>query len=117
MPIKVFYKLETSNHDGYCSGDECEYTESDKTYVLSDHDLSDFCGHDLDKVLLDYNNGNRADMNADIYQALVKIEQQLPQPDVGGGSSYCGLSKECKQKNLDRHDYRITIIDMEEEDD
>ena len=102
MKAKITARLETSDHDGYCSGEECEYKckiikrivnapDQYKTYKYGE--IDDLSEYDWEKL--------------------------LEPPELGEGSSYCSLSPECEENNLGVHDYRYTIISVElgDEDD
>lgn len=84
--VKIYYTLELSDHDGYCSGGECEYSIKEKTYkTLVDDNLLDPCeGKQGYKIF-------------------------IPKPEVNCGSGYCELSPECVHENLGIHAHRIKI--------
>ena len=100
MKAKIIAKLETSDHDGYCSDAECEYKIETKTYIV---DLPEkYNIYTKDK--LNFYNKNDED-------EFIKL---LPVPELNYyESQFCDLSEECSQHNLKRHDYKYTIIDIE----
>ena len=96
MKVKIVSKLETSDHDGYCSDDECEYEVKVVETIV---DLpTQYKSHSKGKL----NNLNEFDW-----------EKLLPVPIVLGGSGYCCVDKECEAHGLGQHDYRYTILSVE----
>jgi hypothetical protein len=88
--IRISAKLETSDHDGYCSGGECEYECKE---VVHEYDLQ---------------NGDVTDID------LADYAKFLPFPIIDtGGSGYCGVSSRCSRAGLAKHDYRYTIHSVE----
>jgi hypothetical protein len=96
--MNVKYRLETSEHgDGWCSGSECEYncTVLEHTIPMNESLFGNEINHeDLTEAQRNY------------------IEKYIPEPKVDGGSGYCQLSEECKERGLTKHDYRITILNI-----
>lgn len=94
--VRVTYINETSGHDGYCSGEECEYKKgyAMKTFTVPDH----YKQHPLGLVT----NWKESDWIT-----------LLDEPDTGCGSGFCKLSDECKEHGLHNHDYRHTILCLE----
>ena len=96
--INIEAKLETSDHDGYCSGEENDYectinnylVELPKNIIVNEEDLTP-------KKLLDIN---------------YNWESLLPEPNLHGDSFYCYISDESKKHGLGCHDYRYTIISV-----
>ena len=85
MKVKITAKLEISDHDGYCSGGECEYTHNIEDYIIDIPDEEYYDG-----------------INWIIF---------LPTPKINNyGSYYCDNSNKSVEVNLDRHDFRYTII-------
>ena len=83
----IDYTVETSDHDGYCSGSECEYDSYrlNTSFVIpSDIDISvkKWCKYRL---------------------------KEKHESEMGGGSGYCDLSNESILHNLDLHECRVTI--------
>ena len=98
LKAKINAKLETSDHDGYCSGEECEYDVKTVTYIV-----------DLPNEYKNYPQGKL--LNIDEFD--VDWENYLPKPILNNGSGYCGLSEECVNHKLDIHDYKYTILSVE----
>lgn len=93
MKVKIVYELEISDHDGYCSGNECEYTKECKEYIVEIPD-------DENIDLLDLHGFN------DLYW-----KDLLPRVNIDTwGSGYCDSSKECYENNMDKHSYRYRIV-------
>ncbi len=87
MEFKIKAKLEISNHDGWCSDNECDYSCFINKYII--------------KVPNDIKYYNNFDFTT-----------LLPIPDINYGSYYCELNKNCKNNNLERHEYKYTILYM-----
>ena len=83
VDILVKYKITISDHDGYCSGSECELTTKEYKKLLKNipelDDIRDYAKY-ADRVYT-----NR-------------------------GSGYCNLNQEVIEEGLDRHDYNISVI-------
>ena len=97
MKVKIISNLETSDHDGYCSGEDCEYKiKVVKTIV----DLpTKYKFHSKGKI----NNLDEFDW--------IKL---LPEPELNlSGSYYCDVDEECEANGLGRHDYKYTILSVE----
>lgn len=99
MKAKITARLEISDHDGYCSGDECEYSSSivvKKVDVPEEYD--------------DYGYGKINNLNE------YNWEQFLEPPELDDRgyhcSYYCCLSDECIAHGLNVHDYRYTILSV-----
>ncbi len=85
MKFKIVAKLEISDHDGWCSGGECEYTHTIKNYIVNIPDEEYYDG--------------------------INLINFLPTPEINTwGSYYCDLSDESKKNNLSNHDYKYTIV-------
>lgn len=88
----VTAKLETSHHDGGCSGDECDYECTEATT------------HEL-QIPTDTVPANLA-----AYAPL------LPDPDIYElrQSYWCELSEKCVESGLGKHDFRYTVTAVTE---
>lgn len=90
--VKVKAKLEIADHDGYCSGGECEYSCSIKEYII---DAPYYTPNDTSDLNLQY---------------LIDL---LPEPKIDTwGSGYCDLSDECKLNDLYKHSHKYTILEV-----
>jgi hypothetical protein len=88
--VKITVKLEISDHDGYCSGSESEYT-----YVIK-------------KYIRHIKTSNISQYNDSFWINL------LPEPKINyWGSFYCDLSEDSKKHKLGKHEYRYTIKKVE----
>ncbi len=95
--IKITTLLETSDHDGYCSGDECYYESEEKVFILS-----------TPKEYIDFPIGLVEKYDEEF------IKNLLPKPKINmNGSYYCKNSKMSEEKDLGLHDYRYNIINVE----
>jgi hypothetical protein len=98
MQAIITAKLETSTHDGYCSGEENEYKVKINTYTVN---LSE-----------KYKNLTRGKLT-DIDEYVDDLIELLPIPNVEGDSYYCDISPLSKLNNLGAHAYRYTVISIE----
>jgi hypothetical protein len=89
--------LEISDHDGYCSGEECEYESKQIVHLCN-----------IPSFYEDYEIGNINDLiEHDWLQYLPELELNTHE------SYYCNLSDECEEAELEKHDYRYTILNVE----
>ena len=99
IKIKLKVRVETSDHTGYCSDNECEYIDKiiTRTFIPRSNDCLKETGE------IDW----------------AKIESMdwggyLGTPDVNINGSYCcTLSNECEEADLGLHEYRHTIKSVE----
>ena len=90
---RITATLETNDHDGYCSSEECEYK---KKIVKVNIAVPDRCCL--------YPVGEIKDAYLDIY----KWANHLPVPEVNvEGSEYCRYH--CPEGGVGKHEYRYTI--------
>ncbi len=88
MKVLLIVKLEISDHDGYCSGGECEYICKRIRYI---------------RTIPDENVNKSVE---DPYWISL-----LPEPNINMyGSGYCELSEECIKNDIGYHEYRYTIL-------
>ena len=78
-------KIEISDHDGYCSGEECTYT----SWIEFRDDIKELS--DVDRL---------------------KKEKDLDLQHDTDQSHYCTPSDECKEHDMDVHESRVTILPM-----
>lgn len=96
MKAKITTRLETLDHDEYCSGEECEYECKIIEHIINAPEQYKNSKPDKINDLSEYN-----------------WENFLKPPELGGGSCYCFLSSKCEENKLGLHDYRYTIISVE----
>ncbi len=97
--IKVL--LETSDHDGYCSDNECNYLVLEQEHIIYNVSVP----NDLpDGEILDYNNEQEQ-----YFLSLLPKLNLFDSSDKTYKSGYCNLSSKCKNNNLSNHDYRYNI--------
>lgn len=87
ITLRITFKEEVSDHNGYCSGEECElYTQIYKKVVEVD--------------------------TKEITNNLQYYRKYANAIDVGGmGGSYsCRVSDEVTKSGLNRHDVRISVL-------
>lgn len=97
MKAVIEYVLEVSDHDGYCSGEECDYKQESKMYII-----------DVPDDLKDVPEG--------VYENPARYDwtPYLPRPKINQfGSGYCHISTKAQYARLERHDYRFNIIRVE----
>jgi hypothetical protein len=90
IKVKITVKLETSDHDGYCSGNESEYKSIIKKYIrnIKSNDISEY--NDAFWIHL------------------------LPEPKINYWNSYyCDNSKDSIKYGLEKHEFRYTILKVE----
>jgi len=91
---KITARLETSDHDGYCSGDECKYKR--KTVRVKTRVPEEFEEHAIGEIFFPEN-----------YNWI----KHLPVPKINiDGSEYCGFNY---ANGLCRHSYRYTLLKVE----
>lgn len=76
---KVKYKIEESDHDGYCSGGECEYKSFSRVETV---EKKGFEQPKIGEVIME---------------------------EAGGGSYFCGLSEQASKAGLKEHQRRKTL--------
>lgn len=96
--VKVSATLHISDHDGYCSDEECDLTKESVEAVV------DVPKQYMRQVVT---SGAAPLHPTDVWEAL------LPTPTVNFGSGYCKLSAPCVALDLERHDYRYTVHAVE----
>ncbi len=83
----ILAKLEISDHDGYCSGNECVYKSKNKKYIRTIPE---------DKV--------NKPINDPYWIELLQCS------NINNTGSYnCKLSRQCIERNLGFHEYKYTI--------
>ena len=89
-PIKfrVTFQEEKTDHDGYCSDNECTYSSRVYTKIVTFQSKSE-----IPKTLAGF----------------AKFADPVVEACNQGGSGYCGLSDEAKDAGLINHDSRITV--------
>lgn len=98
--LKITALLETSDHDGYCTDNECEYATKTETYIV---DFPEDFRNDLPIGVLDEENRHNH-----YWKSL------LPKPELNNsGSHYCSRSKECMYADLGCHDYLYKVLSVE----
>lgn len=105
MRLKITIKFESSSHDGYCSGEECDYESETITKIVDEENI------DFDHTNIVEEDG-RYFMNCCLLPNIDKFFQKEIN-DINHGSGYCELSFESTQHNLGTHDYRITPLRIE----
>ena len=96
--VKVVATLYVSDHDGYCSGGECDLSEECVSAVV-----------DVPKCYL-----QQAAASGTVPLHPVKVwEALLPKLTLNEGSYYCDLSARCVAKDLGQHDYRYEVQAVE----
>lgn len=102
--LRIEYMYESSNHDGYCSGNECEYAIENCTHI-STRIPKEYTNYDVGTEL--------KDVPFD-YEHLVHLcEPGFPGFGPYYQSGYCELSDECIVRNLDKHDFRVTVTSVQ----
>ena len=89
VPVQITFKEEVSDHDGYCSGGECELTT--RIYKKVIH-------VDVGEI------ANRLEYFTKYADEVICNED---------GSYYCDLSDDAKNAGLQNHDHRVTVLNVE----
>lgn len=98
LAVRVCATLFTSDHDGYCSGAECELEERDVEYTVD--------------VPVAY--WLQATMEGTVPLEPTSVWAELyPDPIEGGGSGFCALDPACEALGLDRHEHKLTVHSVE----
>jgi len=93
--VSLTCKVEKSDHDGYCSGDECEYSVENITQIVNYPSKGDLkIGDKIDPELI---SGS---------EYLNSFEPCLNY----SGSRFCDNSVESNKNGLELHDFKITVI-------
>ena len=96
MKARITAKLETSDHDGYCSGEDCYYESEMKIFIIDNIPKN---------MEIKFNEKDFPDwINYLDYESKGSSFSQ---------SGYCGLDDESIKNGLDRHEYKYTIILVE----
>ena len=96
--LKIKAKLETSNHCGYCTGEECRYKVKKKYYYVDIPDDK--------KWMKELKIGTKFKISDYHWESL------LPIPDVFRGFWTCSCTDEVVKSGLSVHDYRYTILSV-----
>ena len=103
--IKVITKLYVSDHDGYCSEDECQLSKYDLLSIIP-----------VPKFLRKLVKKDGVDTELSPFRAeqyLSFWREQLPKILLHCGSCYCGLSEECENEQLQKHEYKYEITNLQ----
>lgn len=115
LKLEITANLETSDHDGYCSGEECQYEkrEIEKIkYVNLDEDreLKNFLENKYKDLLKNFFLFEEIleikDINNNIWEKYLNDER----PGSHRGSGYCRITKEFCEAGLGHHDYNFQIL-------
>ena len=91
--IQINAKLFKSDHNGYCSDNECELELSIVNHIIN-----------VPKEYFNYPEGDITEINQDYW---IKF---LPEPKINSnGSYYCRNSSSCICNGLGIHDYKYVI--------
>lgn len=93
IPIEITAVLETSDHDGYCSGEECEYNTQQ---------IQHRC-----KIPTELFTWTLTDKYMNWTQLM-----PVPYKQSRGGSNWCGLSNQCERAQLMSHQYRYRLVSV-----
>jgi len=107
LNVNVQFLIETSDHDGYCSGNENDYNYTLKTIKLplrkecfNSIDLS----KELEFMISEIN--NFCNSKKSFYSK--KLNKLYPKLNING-SFFCEPNHQSKQNQLSHHDFRITF--------
>lgn len=109
--VRVTALLEMSEHDGYCSGNECEYTSKETVIVIDvPHEYNDAPLGFIEEI-------DQEEWNKIIPYPDEEYETNYPEADRYALSGYCDNDPESEERGLGKHDYRYTIHSIEIFDD
>ncbi len=103
--------LEMSEHDGYCSGEECDYTTMEKEFIIP--------------VPEEYRNtppGSLVEIDQDIWSVALPFpaeEYKEYRSDIRWHyqgyyqSHYCRIHPTAEARGLAKHDYRYKVLSVE----
>ena len=84
MAATAVFLVETSHHEGYCSGAECEYEQREETFEVE---------------------------SADQLETIERSLRRDTERSVDHhGSMYCKVSKDPRAQELGQHDCRVTLL-------
>jgi len=106
---------ETSDHDGYCSGEDCEYDRETNLETIE----KSLSRQEIDKSPILRNltayetvtdENTLTSLSHEFFSGeLEKLKREaVDRVCVSGGSYYCGLSEECYSRGLEKHDCLVT---------
>jgi hypothetical protein len=95
--VELVVYFELSDHDGYCSGDQCDYVAYTKTVIVPIPYFYDQLVIDGDKV-----------KNCNDYDWSIYLHDKYKMN--ANGSYFCHLSPEAEDHGLTRHDCRMTVL-------
>ena len=107
MRLKIIAKIETSDHCGWCSGNECVYkiTNYNKTIEITEEELN----ADLDEI----SNRKTKKFSNERLNEIYKNYwiKYIPEPVLNTTESYyCDRCDESIKAKLGKHDFRINIV-------
>ena len=108
---RVNVLLEMSDHDGYCSDNECEYWSKEKEIVIEVPDEYE------DEPLGFIEEIDQEKWNKILPYPEEEYETNYPEAHRYALSGYCDNDPESEEKGLGKHDYRYTIHSVEIFDD
>lgn len=107
LKILITALLEISDHDGYCSGNECEYTLRKIVHLCDVPE--EYQDYEVGKLEKEEEKEEWSDKEWSEYWI-----HYLPEQEVNTHESYyCELNPGCESVGLERHDYRYTILNVE----
>ena len=96
--VRVTFLIESSEHDGYCSGNECEYLA---TTVIKTFDVPT----ELQTTTVQKEDFDNFDWE------MLFVDDDIEIND--GNSCFCELSDECVEHHLDKHERKYTVVCVE----
>lgn len=103
--VLITVLLEISDHDGYCSGEECEYESKQIVHLCDVPEEYENC---------EIGTLNKNDLSDEKWsQYWIDYLPEYNDFAVCAGSYYCDLSKDCENAELERHDSKYTILSVE----
>ena len=98
LKIRIKLHVEKSDHDGYCSDGECEYSHYTDSFLI-----------DIPPALSYVKEGEYIDEVDELNHEIIPYERRVKWM-MGEGNGYCGLSDKSIKKGLRGHDCRVTLV-------
>ena len=109
MKVKLEILQQVNDHDGYCSGEECAYSE--RVLVLTDCVPSTLGDLPIGANITEHYQGMALS-----FMAPGVFMHAIPTLN-NDGSFYCGIGKDGRAHDLVQHDYRLTVVNATVVDD
>lgn len=110
--MSIWYLLETSDHDGYCSGNECEYEAGEHSISIKREylELGEPSFKEMDwSVRTSFDRMMASQLTEKQLNYLTTWIDGTVHLKAEHESGCCNDSPAARLKGLERHDFRVTI--------